>query len=104
MSEFTAYAIRQKSTGHYLPMRWNKRRGYSFDEPTAGAFPRLLTSLTAAKLALGAWLKGKWEPELEVSDWDGGYSQIGASPTPVATRRADDMEIVQVTLAVSALS
>ena len=57
---FELFAIRHKPTGAFLPMRWDKRRGYSFDEPTPGAVPRLLKTEQAAKAALRAWLAGKW--------------------------------------------
>lgn len=96
MSDFTAYAIRQKSTGHFLPMRWHNRRGYSHDKPTEGAFPRLFLKRSAAHLARVAWLKGEWQCEVEHDDWGGGPYTVGAYPVHDPSRKADDMEIVRL--------
>lgn len=95
------WAIRQKSTGYYLPDRKNKR-GYSFDEPTKDCFPRLFKSKLSAIHALSAWLRGHWKVEWHQR---GGFSfddapedvQVLETET-VEGRNADDMEIVEFAL------
>jgi len=98
VGQFTAYAIRQKSTGYFLPMRWHSRRGYSNDTPTAGAFPRMFTKRSAAHLALVAWLKGVWKADIEYNDWDNSPTSVSAYPVHDPSRKADDMEIVRLSI------
>lgn len=89
------YAIRRKSTGLYLPDRRGK--GYSNDEPTSKARPRLFWTRIAASAALKAWGRGRW-----VCKRTGGY---GGGPLdleydeevvvePVSGRDLTDMEVV----------
>lgn len=52
------YAIRQISTGKYLPQSGRRKRGYTYDEPSDVLAPRLFTSTGAAKNALRWWLEG----------------------------------------------
>jgi hypothetical protein len=94
---FVLYAIRHKPTGAYLPMRWESRRGYSHDEPTPGAVPRLFKNEKAAKAALKAWLQGTWERSISQS-YDGDYDEV-LSTTPQPSRHEDEMEIVELGLA-----
>lgn len=87
------YAIRHKPTGRYLPARAGK--GYSNDEPTAVSRPRLFWSRQSAKLALTAWLKGRW---VRCGGYRNGPDDEGCEEdvkvVPVATRKAEEMEIV----------
>ena len=94
------YALRNKHTGLYLPDRQGK--GYTNDEPTSKARPRLHWSRRAAEMALRAWLKSVWTRRTE-----GGYRYDHAMEVEcdewtevrrVETRRADDMEIVEFKL------
>lgn len=94
------YAIRNKHTGLYLPDR--QGRGYSNDEPTSPARPRLFWKLTSARMALRAWLKGRW-----LCKKSGGYSIADSfgyeydeeiKIIPVESRKAEDMEIVVFSL------
>lgn len=91
-----AWAIRQKSTGAFLPARKNGR-GYSFDEPSFG-FPRLFKSELSASRALSAWLRGTWDkPVYDHDEWGDDY-QVANEPTKVDGRDPNDMEIVEFTL------
>lgn len=97
----SAWAIRQKSTGFFLPSR--KGRGFSFDEPTKDCFPRLFPSKMSAVRALTAWLQGQWKNEWHSkggSPWslDPPEDYQAASPSPVEGRNKDDMEIVEFVL------
>lgn len=87
------FAIRQKSTGFFMPAS-SKKRGYSRDEPTADCVPRLFLKEVAAKAALRMWLQGEWSYEL-VEHEAGDYGQE-LEVRPVEGRNADDMEIVEL--------
>jgi len=93
---FDCYAIRQISTGMYLPMRWKTSRGYSHDEP-GYEFPRLFKSALSARRALSAWLQGEWNNESIGDDGWGGTECVPVL-TKVEGRNADDFEIVQFRL------
>lgn len=85
------YAIRQISTGHYLPMppRSKRRRTLvTHDEPLPNVVPRMFQSRKNAILSLQLWLRGK-------------AGSSGRAATPVPTRRAEDMEIVRLYLSLT---
>lgn len=85
------YAIRQVSTGFYLPMpphSKRKRTPATHDEPTANAIPRMFQSRKNAILSLQLWLRGKAGPS-------------GRAATPVPARQAEDMEIVRLYLSLT---
>ena len=93
----SAWAIRQKSTGYFLPAR--KGRGFSFDEPTKDCFPRLFKSKQAANLALYAWLQGQWKREYHTREVDGWPEDIEyLIAEKVGSRDPSDMEIVKFVL------
>lgn len=95
--DLRTWAIRQKSTGKYLPARSNGR-GYSFDEPSF-AFPRLHKSKRSAQSALTAWLQGVWDdPVYDHDEWSHTDEKVGATPRKVEGRNPDDMEIVEFVL------
>lgn len=93
------YAIRQKSTGHYMPNYGSRkgRGGWTNDEPQplTQVSPRLFTKKHVATAALREWLKGRTYvvhrgfSEDADEDW---------RTKPVAGRTADDMEVVPVWL------
>lgn len=96
------WALRQKSTGFYIPAPTRGtgvRAGISEFEPTDGPTPALYGTQRAAALALGTWLKGIHRSE-PVTDERGNYEGYEMGVTPVASRRADDMEVVPVQLMV----
>lgn len=95
---YTCYAIRQISTGKFLPMNWSSNRGHSFKEPSFD-FPRLFRSKRSAQAALSAWLRGEWkDPEYEYDeDFHHNYL-VGYSPIPKQGRDKNDMEIVPIDL------
>lgn len=93
-----AWAIRQKSTGNFLPHRRNGR-GYSFDEPVIACFPRLFRSELSAKRALTAWLRGIWDDLIyDHDEWSHTEYVVGAEPRKVEGRDPADMEIVRFSL------
>ena len=89
-----AYAIRQKSTGYYLPAHV-RGKAFSFDVPKAG-LPRLFATHKSAALALNAWLKGEWKPHVSSNGPDYDSYDVWYEPKPVAGRDPTDMEVVQV--------
>lgn len=95
------YAIRQKSTGHFLP--GDTRSGYTRTEPAdpASRPPRLFVNRASAKQALDCWLMGIWSLKTisyGVYD-DVEYDQIIDTPDkPEEGRNRDDMEVVQLVL------
>lgn len=93
----STWAIRQKSTGKFLPARKNGR-GYSFDEPSF-EFPRLFKSELSARRALSAWLRGIWDDAIcDHDEWSHTDYKVGAQPRKVEGRDASDMEIVKFCL------
>lgn len=96
--ELSAWAIRQKSTGYFLPARKNGR-GFSFDEPTKDCFPRLFPSKMSAIRALTAWLQGHWKREYHTREVGGWPEDIEYLTTEkVDNRDPSDMEIVEFVL------
>lgn len=94
----TVYAIRQISTGYFMPASSSRgQHRYSEDEPTAGCIPRLFSSKASARSALNRWLDGKWGNVTEryVSDSGFGYDyEQELQCQPVEGRDRKDMEIV----------
>lgn len=92
------WAIRQKSTGYYLPIL-KGRAGGSWLEPTPDCLPRLFTSERNAKLALRAWLEGHWKTVSTMSSYENfDYDDIELTIVPVQGRSAEDMEVVPLNL------
>jgi len=94
----TLYAIRQKSTGFYLPYpAGSSGRGGTHVEPVSPlqSNPRLFTLERAAKSSLTYWLGGKIS--VHHSDYGGEYDETWSTKF-VASRRADDMEVIPVEL------
>jgi hypothetical protein len=90
------WAIRERGTMKYMPQLLG--RGHTFSEPTEGAIPRLFHSERAAKLALGAWLKGHAINKTS-REWETGYIDVvGLIYEKVDGRSADRMEVVKLTL------
>jgi hypothetical protein len=101
----TLYAIRQKSTGYYLPEPTGRAgRGGSHTEPVPESCNnvRLFSSSLSAKRALTSWLQGKfvnvigYEPE----EWGGNVRPYveGIEIQPQPHRVKEDMEIVSIQL------
>ncbi len=103
--KYKLYAIKQKSTGNFLPQSDRTvREGFTKMEP---AFPlrippRLFTTERAAKCALTWWLKGEVGLHTETDeDWLGHPYTIATGPGkahPVEGRDADDMEVVPLSI------
>lgn len=95
------YAIRQKSTGFFLPKpKGRMGRGGSHTEPQK-CLPkeiRRFHSKISAERALTAWLMGKhikiieWEQE----SWEmaGYYAHVGNEVIPQPHRKREDMEVI----------
>jgi len=99
MSDILFYAIRQRSTGAFLPHHFGERSGpYTADESTAGAFPRPFKTAAAARVALSAWLKRPWT--MTACHDEGEPPEYFPEPPrhPPANRLAADMEVVEVRL------
>lgn len=94
---FECYAIREKYTKKYLPMRWKSSRGYSHDEPVI-EFPRLFKSERSALSALSAWIQGVWENEFYRTGEYGEELVTYSVPTPVEGRKRENMEVVKFVL------
>lgn len=87
------FAIRQKSTGWWLPP-FSGRAGGTHVEPSATAMPRLFGRHQDARAALSWWLEGK---VTAFYSFDGEY-EGDLKTSPVKSRSADDMEIVEVSV------
>ena len=104
----TMWAIRHKPTGFMLPNpKGHNGRGGSFVDPQdpKEIHPRLFITQLAAKRALIAWLRGKHEGayDFEYSDYDNKSYQVcvGYVVVPVPSRKAEDMEVVEIEMRVS---
>lgn len=90
------YALRNRHTGLYLPDRRGK--GYTNDEPTSKDRPRLHWSRRSAVSAARAWLKGVWVKKssnpCRLDSEYGWECDEWTEIRRVATRKAEDMEIV----------
>jgi hypothetical protein len=88
------FAIKQISTGLFIPQfPKNTSKGGTHLEPTDKAPPRLFRTKQHAKYALDHWLKGKLHSQFS---WDGEHSNLKREP--IASRKAEDMAIVEVVL------
>lgn len=87
------YAIRQKSTGFYLPHS-PSHRGNTWTEPEADVVPRLYIRMATAKRVLSWWLRGSYATKIDPQSWSG----CGVEHFPQPHRSAADMEIVQLEL------
>lgn len=93
------FFIRNVHTKLYMPKPGGYYgRGGSFDEPTNdGKNARIFTSERAAKIALTAWLKGKFKHTSGTGyDWEGNrddYEEVDIIPQP--HRKREDMEIIE---------
>ena len=101
------YAIRQISTGFYLPEPVGRMgRGGSHVEPVDcsqdGPNPRLFKTELSAQRALTAWLMGKHEAnmQLESEGWEylSYWVQVGTNIIPQPERKKEDMQIVRFEL------
>ena len=92
-----AYAVRQKSTGWFIPiLKRGYKRGGSHSEPTADQPPRIFPSKLSARSFLGNWLQGIHENDFHI-DWNGN-EEGGIKVTPQPHRKKEDMEIVEFNL------
>lgn len=91
---FTFYAIRQKGTQKCLPELG--RGGKTWLEPVIGLPPRLFCDERAAKVALTWWLRGI-TTVTRTRDWDGYYDEAWHTE-PEPHRKAEDMEVIPITL------
>ena len=106
----TEYAVRVKGTNKYLPRPQRRDgRGGSHLEPVdfsdRSTWPeryaknmqiRSYSDKRAAKNLLSSWLQGKFVAHRGGDWWDGYYEDISLKPQP--HRRAEDMEIVPITI------
>jgi hypothetical protein len=96
------FAIRHKPTGLFLPATNAKgrvaQRGFTHREPSAG-LPRLFLGERAAKAAMRCWIQGAWENDYGVGDYYTSPGELqGCSPRPRPDRKAEEMEIVRLSL------
>jgi hypothetical protein len=90
------FAIRQKSTGYYIPLS-RKKKGYTWDVPEKDCIPRLFKRHCDASSALNKWLKGPQMYKLRNDKW------VKEIVPPVIARNAEDMEIVLVAIVIATL-
>lgn len=98
MTTARVFVIRDRTTGGVLPAR--KGRGFTNDEPIVGAPPRLFWKRSHAQIALTVWLKGRhvahrgsYDNGLDGPEYDEDLEII-----PVASRKVENMEIVEFSL------
>jgi len=97
MADIIYWAIRQNSTGWWLPLYDGKqKRGFTYTEPSEGARPRLFVRLQDAKLALRWWLAGKYQVTYGY-DHEGG-DIVNEKIIPQPHRDPKDYQIVCVVL------
>jgi hypothetical protein len=92
-----AYAVRQKSTGYFIPiLKRGFKRGGSHSEPTNDSPPRIFPSALSARSFLGNWLQGIFENDYSL-DYNGN-EDFSLRVTPQPHRKKNDMEIVEFDL------
>ncbi len=79
----TVFAIKQRSTGFYLPTAQSGQKGGTWAEPTEGAPPKLFKRAHHAHGFLTVWLRG---------------GQLSSRLVPQSHRDRDDMEVVALAL------
>jgi hypothetical protein len=90
------YAVRQKSTGLFIPrLETGKRRGGSHLEPSNEREPRVFHNRLAARTFLSNWLKGIYRHEVYMTM--DGPEDDGNTIVPQPHRKKEDMEIVEFT-------
>ena len=91
------YAVRQKSTGLFIPiLPKGSGRGGSWTEPMAERPMRLFPSKHSARSFLGNWLQGIFKNRYFV-DFEGN-EDYGLEVIKVPHRNKEDMEIVEFEL------
>lgn len=98
VTQFSLFAIRQKSTGHFLPER--RGRGHSASVPVAcdgtqNKRIRFFHTRRSAQMALTAWLQGEWVREKQRGNWPGEEYDEEITIEKRENRKAEDMEIVE---------
>lgn len=88
------YAVRQKSTGLFIPrLETGKRRGGSYLEPSNEREPRIFHNKKAAQAFLGNWLQGIFKRDTYMTM--DGVEDDGTTTIPQTHRKKEDMEIVE---------
>lgn len=88
------FAVRQKSTGLFIPRLANgQRRGGSHLEPSNAREPRIFHNRLAARTFLSNWLRGIFENNRSIGL--DGEEDYGLKITKQPHRNKDDMEIVE---------
>ena len=89
------YAIRQISTGYYLPLfSIGRLKGGTHVHPTGFKPPRLFMRLSDAKNCLSWWLAGKCT--VEYSKGSDGREYESLKHTPVPDRDANDFVVIEI--------
>jgi hypothetical protein len=95
------WAIRERGTLKFLSAQEGVPATHR--EPVTGLTPTVFLSETNAKLALGAWLKGRVEPydpemHYDQNDRENDGSKYGIRYERVESRGAGKMEVVELEL------
>lgn len=91
------YAVRQKSTGLFIPrLKVGRRRGGSHLEPSNEREPRLFHNKISARAFLSNWFQGTFE-NYDYQNSYGEYEQ-DVKITKQPHRIKEDMEIVEFLL------
>ena len=91
------YAIRQKSTGAFLPPGGKGLGGHTAQDPSLNDPPRLFAKQTTAEAARRAYVQGRWKESYSHS-YDGEPDYSGPEPKKGTARDGSDFEVVKVTL------
>lgn len=95
----TVFAIRQKSTGMFIPgLEKGRRYGGSYQEPTNQRVPRLFYDSKTAKNFLVQWLLGHHKKTSKQSGEFGEDVMQTITIIPQPHRKREDMEIVEFEL------
>ena len=89
------YAIRQISTGYYLPLcNLGSVRGGTHVSPSSTMPPRLFKRPGDAKQCLGWWLKGKFSVGYATDTHGEDYET--SKTTPVPGRDVNDFKVIEI--------
>jgi len=97
---YKAFVVRLRDSNSYLPARWHRRAGFSYDIPIEGGGkfgPRIFPSRKSAKNAITAWAQGEWVQEMSTSGWEYPETDVVTAPrAPKIPRDAKKLEIIPI--------
>ena len=94
------WAIKQISTGLFLPAGGKGLGGHTKQEPCSDRAPRIFTLERVAASAMRAYVAGQWREWNGINSYSGEWEYDGPEPARGTQRDKDDFTVVPITLKV----